>query len=64
MSSQHDVQGTIGKTIEVCIDNMLVKSKVASDHIVHLIDTFRILRAYCMKLNPLKYAFDAVSKNF
>ena len=54
----------IGKTMEVYVDEMLVKSKVASDHVAHLIDTFKILRTYRMKLNPLKCAFGVASKKF
>ena len=54
----------IGKTMEVYIDDMLVKSKVASDHVAHLIDTFKILRAYCMKLKPLKCTFGVAFKKF
>ena len=54
----------IGKTMEVYIDDMLVKSKVASDHVAHLTDTFRILRTYHMKLNPLKCAFGVASGKF
>ena len=42
---------------------MLIKSKITSDHITHLADTFNILRTYCMKMNPLKYAFGVASKN-
>ena len=38
----------IRKTMEVYMDDMLVKSKVASDHVSHLADTFNILRAYRM----------------
>ena len=34
----------IGKTIEVYVDDMLIKSKGASDYVAHLTDTFRILR--------------------
>ena len=34
----------IGKTMEVYIDDVLVKSKVASDHVTHLADMFKILR--------------------
>ena len=34
----------ISKTMEVYIDNMLIKSKVASDHVAYLTDTFNILR--------------------
>ena len=43
----------IGKTMEVYVDDMLIKSKVASDHVAHLVEMFKILRAYRMKLNPL-----------
>ena len=43
---------------------MLVKSKVASDHVTHLIDTFRILRTYRMKLNPFKCTFSVASEKF
>ena len=37
--------------MEVYVDEMLVKSKVASNHITHLVDTFNILRTYRLKLN-------------
>ena len=43
---------------------MLVKSKIASDHIMHLADMFNILRTYRMKLNPLKCAFGVASEKF
>ena len=42
------VKEHIRKTMEVYMDDMLVKSKVASDHVSHLADTFNILRAYRM----------------
>ena len=54
----------IAKTIEVYFDDMLVKSEVASNHVAHLTDTFRILRVYRMKLNPLKCAFTVASIKF
>ena len=54
----------ISKTMKVYVDDTLVKSKVASDHISYLTDTFNILRAYHMKLNPLKCAFGVVSRKF
>ena len=41
----------IGKTMEVYVDDMLVKSKTATDHVAHLSDTFVILRKYRMRLN-------------
>ena len=47
----------LGKTMEVYIDDMLVKSKERPDHAKHLQETFELLRAYGMKLNPSKYAF-------
>ena len=47
----------LGKTMEVYIDDMLVKSKQRLDHITHLQEAFDLLRAYSMKLNPLKCAF-------
>ena len=54
----------INKTIEVYVDDILVKSKVASDHLSHLVDMFNILRTYRMKLNPLKCAFGMASNKF
>ena len=47
----------LGKTMEVYIDNMLVKSKERSNHTTHLQEAFDLLKAYGMKLNPLKCAF-------
>ena len=47
----------LGKTLEVYIDDMLVKSKELSDHTTHLQQEFELLRAYGMKLNPTKCAF-------
>ena len=50
-------QKQIGTTMEVYIDDMLVKSTTAGLHIAHLSETFQILREYNMKLNPAKCAF-------
>ena len=47
----------LGSTMEVYIDDMLVKSKQRPDHATHLQQAFDILREYGMKLNPLKCAF-------
>ena len=41
----------IGKTMEVYVDDMLVKSLKMEDHIHHLREMFKILRKYKMKLN-------------
>ena len=54
----------IGKTMEVYVDDMLVKSKTATDHVAHLFDTFAVLRKYRMKLNPLKCTFRVASGKF
>ena len=54
----------ISKMMEVYIDDILVKSKVTSDHISYLADTFHILKAYQMKLNPLKFTFGVASEKF
>ena len=49
--------------VKVYIDDMLVKSKIASDHVTHVADTFNILRTYSMKLNPVKCAFGMPLEN-
>ena len=54
----------IGKTMEVYIDDMLVKSKERPDHTKHLQETFELSRTYGMKLNPLKCAFGVSSGKF
>ena len=41
----------IGKTMEVYVDDMLVKSKTEEQHIEHLNKCFSILRKYGMQLN-------------
>ena len=47
----------LGKTMEVYIDDTLVKSKECLDYVEHLQKAFKLLRAYGMKLNPLKGTF-------
>ena len=47
----------LGKTMEVYIDDMLVKSKRKEDHIGHLKEAFDILKRDWMKLNPEKCVF-------
>ena len=54
----------INKTMELYVDDMLVKSKISSDDVMRLADTFNILRTYRMKLNPLKCAFGVASEKF
>ena len=54
----------IGKTMEVYVDDMLVKSKTATDHDAHLSNSLAIRRKYWMKLYPLKCAFGVASRKF
>ena len=50
-------QKQIGASMEVYIDDMLVKSIKPELHILHLAEAFQILKSYNMKLNPAKCAF-------
>ncbi|KAK1554732.1 hypothetical protein Q3G72_016522 [Acer saccharum] len=54
----------LGSTMEVYIDDMLVKSLVAQQHIDHLRQSFDVLDQYGMKLNPTKCSFDVSSGKF
>ena len=54
----------LGKTMEVYIDDMLVKSKEHPDHTTHLQEAFDLLKAYDMKLTPLKCAFGVSAGQF
>ncbi|KAL0407680.1 UNVERIFIED_CONTAM: hypothetical protein Sradi_1702400 [Sesamum radiatum] len=47
----------IGRNVKVYVDDMLVKSKEAENHVVDLEETFSILRKYRLKLNPTKCMF-------
>ena len=57
-------QKQIGTTMEVYIDDMLVKSTTAELHVAHLSEAFQILRNYNMKLNPAKCAFGVSAEKF
>ena len=54
----------IGKTMEVYIDNMLVKSLKVVDHITHLEKAFGILKKHWMMLNPSQCIFGNSSGKF
>ena len=54
----------LGKTMEVYINDMLVKSKQRLDHVTHQQEAFDLLRAYSMKLNPLNCAFGVSAGRF
>ncbi|KAL2243755.1 UNVERIFIED_CONTAM: Retrovirus-related Pol polyprotein from transposon opus [Sesamum indicum] len=54
----------LGKTMEVYVDDMLVKSKRSQDHIGDLAQAFNIMRTYSMKLNPDKCTFSVRGGKF
>ena len=54
----------LGSSMEVYIDDMLVKSKQCPDHVTNLQQAFDLLREYGMKLNPLKCAFRVSTRKF
>ena len=57
-------QKQIGTSMEVYIDDMLVKSTTVELHIAHMSEAFQILREYNMKLNPAKCAFEVSAGKF
>ena len=54
----------IGKTVEVYIDDMLIKSFRKEDHAVDLLQVFDILRKGCLRLNASKCTFGVSSGKF
>ena len=54
----------LGKSMEVYVDDILVKSLQAEQHIQHLEHTFQVLNKYKMWLNPTKCAFRVASRKF
>uniref|UniRef100_A0A2N9G212 RNA-directed DNA polymerase n=1 Tax=Fagus sylvatica TaxID=28930 RepID=A0A2N9G212_FAGSY len=56
--------GLLGKTVEVYIDDMVVKSIKGTDHVEDLKQVFSILRRHNLKLNASKCAFGVGSGKF
>ena len=54
-------ESQLGKTIEVYIDDMVVKSKLVSEHLADLTNIFEILR---LRLNASKCSFGVGSGKF
>ena len=54
----------LGKNVEVYIDDMVVKSKLVSEHVMDLINIFKILREYKLRLNASKCSFGMGSRKF
>ena len=47
----------LGKNVKVYIDDMVVKSKLVSEHVMDLTSTFEILREHKLRLNASKCSF-------
>ena len=58
------LQKQIGASMEVYIDDILVKSVKAELHVDHLAESFQVLKDYKMKLNPTKCAFGVFAGKF
>ena len=54
----------IRNTIEVYIDDMIVKSLKSSNHIQHLEEAFVFVQKFNVKLNPEKCTFGVASSKF
>ena len=54
----------LGKNIEVYIDDMVVKSKLESEHVNNLGNIFEILRRHKLRLNTSKCSFGVKSGKF
>ena len=54
----------LGKNVEVYIDDMVVKSKLVSEHLADLVNIFEILRRHELRLNASKCSFGVGSRKF
>ena len=57
-------QAQLGKTVDVYIDDMVVKSRRSQDHLADLRQIFDILHLFQLKLNASKCAFRVNSDKF
>ena len=57
-------ESQMGKNIEVYIDDMVVKSKIVSEHIEDLTNIFKILKGHKLRLNASKCSFGVGSGKF
>ena len=54
----------LGKNVEVYIDDIVVKSKLVSEHLTDLVNIFKILRRHKLRLNASKCSFGVGSGKF
>ena len=58
------VHDMLGHHMEVYIDGIVVKSKIASEHVDHLRNFFKRMRHHQLNINPLKCEFGVCVENF
>ena len=54
----------MGKNIEIYVDDIVVKSKVVTEHLEDLGDIFDVLRRHKLRLNASKCSFSMGSGKF
>ena len=54
----------LGKNIEIYVDDLVVKSKVATEHLEDLGDIFDVLRRHKLRLNASRCSFGVGSGKF
>ena len=54
----------LGKNVEIYIDDMVMKSKLVSEHVTDLTSIFEILREHKLHLNASKCSFRVGSRKF
>ena len=57
-------ESQLGKSIEIYVDDMVVKSKVVSKHLGEIGNTFNVLRKHKLRLNASKCSFGLGSSKF
>ena len=57
-------ESQLGKNFEIYIDDMVVKSKIESEHVNDLENIFGILRRHKLRLNASKCSFGVGSRKF
>ena len=57
-------ESQLGKNIKIYVDDMVVKSKVVSEHLEDLGGTFNVLRRHKLRLNVSKCSFGVGSSKF
>ena len=57
-------ESQIGQNMEVCIDDIVVKSRQVVEHLADLGETFSVLRKHKLCLNASKCSFGVSSSKF